>query len=191
MATHSSVLAWRIPGTEEPGGLPSMGSHRVGHYWSDLAAAAAGNQKGRGAENKDLSIYDGSPHLQQKWLSGTLICVGCSRLHKGPARYRDWKAEIPREAAERHVFTAWVPNLPQTPWGALDESSQVYCPWVSWFLFYRLNQFNDEVSELSPCLDPIPFAPPQPSSFWKLEFLKTRKLEKQYFKIGSHAWDPL
>ena len=39
MATHSSVLAWRIPGTEEPGGLPSMGSHRVGHDGSDLAAA--------------------------------------------------------------------------------------------------------------------------------------------------------
>ena len=31
MATHSSVLAWRIPGTREPGGLPSLGSHRVGH----------------------------------------------------------------------------------------------------------------------------------------------------------------
>ena len=42
MATHSSVLAWRIPGTGEPGGLPSMGSHRVRHDWSDLAAAAAG-----------------------------------------------------------------------------------------------------------------------------------------------------
>ena len=41
MATHSSVLAWRISGTGEPGGLPSMGSHRVGHDWSDLAAAAA------------------------------------------------------------------------------------------------------------------------------------------------------
>ena len=41
MATHSSVLAWRIPGTWEPGGLPSMGSHRVGHDWSGLAAAAA------------------------------------------------------------------------------------------------------------------------------------------------------
>ena len=40
MATHSSVLAWRIPGMAEPGGLPSMGSHRVGHDWSDLAAAA-------------------------------------------------------------------------------------------------------------------------------------------------------
>ena len=41
MATHSSILAWRIPGTEEPSGLLSMGSHRVGHDWSDLAAAAA------------------------------------------------------------------------------------------------------------------------------------------------------
>ena len=41
MATHSSVLAWRIPGTGEPGGLPSMGSHRIGHDWSNLAAVAA------------------------------------------------------------------------------------------------------------------------------------------------------
>ena len=38
MATHSSIFAWRIPGTGEPIGLPSMGSHRVGHNWSDLAA---------------------------------------------------------------------------------------------------------------------------------------------------------
>ena len=41
MATHSSVLAWRIPGMGEPGGLPSMGSHRVGHDRSNLAAVAA------------------------------------------------------------------------------------------------------------------------------------------------------
>ena len=40
MATHSSVLAWRIPGMAEPGGLLSVGSHRVGHDWSNLAAAA-------------------------------------------------------------------------------------------------------------------------------------------------------
>ena len=40
MATHSSVLAWRTAGTGKPGGLPSMGSHRVGHDWGDLAAAA-------------------------------------------------------------------------------------------------------------------------------------------------------
>ena len=38
MATHSSILAWRIPGTGEPSGLPSMGSHRVRHNWSDTAA---------------------------------------------------------------------------------------------------------------------------------------------------------
>ena len=41
MATHSSVLAWRIPGMGKLGGLPSLGSHRVRHDWSNLAAAAA------------------------------------------------------------------------------------------------------------------------------------------------------
>ena len=46
MATHSSVLAWRIPGTEHPGGLPSMGSHRVGHDWSDSAAGAVCSYRG-------------------------------------------------------------------------------------------------------------------------------------------------
>ena len=45
MATHSSVLAWRIPGMGEPDGLLSVGSHRVGHDWSDLAAAAAESWK--------------------------------------------------------------------------------------------------------------------------------------------------
>ena len=44
MSTHSSILAWRIPGTGEPGGLLSMGSHRVGHDWSDLAAAASSSE---------------------------------------------------------------------------------------------------------------------------------------------------
>ena len=50
MAPHSSVLAWRIPGTEEPGGLPSMGLHRVGHDGSDLAAAAAAAASGKVGE---------------------------------------------------------------------------------------------------------------------------------------------
>ena len=44
MAIHSSVLNWRIPGMGEPGGLPSVGSHRVGHDWSDLAATAAAQE---------------------------------------------------------------------------------------------------------------------------------------------------
>ena len=51
MATHSSVLAWRIPGTGEPGGLPSVGSHRVGHNWSDLAVAAA-HEMNRGEKKR-------------------------------------------------------------------------------------------------------------------------------------------
>jgi len=59
MATHSSVLAWRIPGTGEPGGLPSLGSHRVRHDWSDLAAAAMTKRKktdeGEGREQRDCS----------------------------------------------------------------------------------------------------------------------------------------
>ena len=51
MATHSSILAWRIPGTGEPGGLPSAGSHRVGHDWSDLAVAvAAWGSQGKNTE---------------------------------------------------------------------------------------------------------------------------------------------
>ena len=45
MATHSSVLAWRIPWMGEPGGLPSLGSYRVGHDWSGLAAAAQDHKK--------------------------------------------------------------------------------------------------------------------------------------------------
>ena len=50
-APHSSTFAWRIPGMGEPGGLPSMGSHRVGHDCSNLAAVAAagGRVRGRGS----------------------------------------------------------------------------------------------------------------------------------------------
>ena len=44
MATHSSVLAWRIPGTGEPGGLPSLGSHRVGHDWSDRSSSSSSRE---------------------------------------------------------------------------------------------------------------------------------------------------
>ena len=58
MATHSSVLAWRIPEMGEPGGLPSMGLHRVGHGLSDLAAAVAA------AESESVSLSVLSNPLQ-------------------------------------------------------------------------------------------------------------------------------
>ena len=62
MATHSSVLAWRIPGMGEPDWLPSMGSHRVGNDWSDLAAVAASFYRGKFASGKDdkLGLPGGS-----------------------------------------------------------------------------------------------------------------------------------
>ena len=57
MATHSSVLTWRIPGTGEPGGLLSVGSHRVGHDLSDLAAAAEGWDGGVGGSLKREGVH--------------------------------------------------------------------------------------------------------------------------------------
>ena len=88
MATHSSVLVWRIPGTGEPGGLPSMGSHRVGHDWSDLAAAATEEQKVRtdkwvwwlereardewAKNNSEVLLFDVS---MDRWGNGDKLCT--------------------------------------------------------------------------------------------------------------------
>ena len=67
MAPHSSVLAWRIPGTGEPGGLLSMASHRVRHDWSDLAVAAASYGNSLIAQRvKNL------PAIQETWV----LCLG-------------------------------------------------------------------------------------------------------------------
>ena len=58
MATHSSVLAVRIPGTGEPGELPSLGSHRVGHDWSDLAAGMGWVGGGEGRfRREEMYVY--------------------------------------------------------------------------------------------------------------------------------------
>ena len=88
MATHSRVPAWRIPGTEEPGGLPSMGLHRVGHDWSDLAAAGAWRVRADHSESFHVLItsrwLSSSFHLRwhllprgslptATWLSGHLL----------------------------------------------------------------------------------------------------------------------
>ena len=79
MATLSSVLAWRIPGTGEPSGLPSMGLHRVGHDWSNLAAAAAA------ANRKSLTVptirrrrWHPTPVLLPGKSHGWGSLVGCS-----------------------------------------------------------------------------------------------------------------
>ena len=71
MATHSSVLAWRILGTAEPGGLQSMGSHRVGHDWRDLAAVAPAGLAYKPFELshsfcKLFKLFESGPLLQEK-----------------------------------------------------------------------------------------------------------------------------
>ena len=70
MATHSSVLAWRIPETGEPGGPPSMGSHRVGHDWSNLAAAVAVGNTGweneSGIEPRSFTLQADSLPVEPK-----------------------------------------------------------------------------------------------------------------------------
>ena len=85
MATHSSVLAWRIPGMGEPGGLPSMGSHRVGHDWGDLAAAAA---------TQCLKLWDWMYHqgsgLDRKKKRYNNTAVGCSN-DKRLGRKNNWE----------------------------------------------------------------------------------------------------
>ena len=78
MATHSSVLAWRIPGTGEPGGLPSMGSHRVGHDWGDLAAAANCEEFGWLNSYKNSSFLHFLPsYLVGDWEMCTLLNRMC------------------------------------------------------------------------------------------------------------------
>ena len=86
MATHSSVLAWRSPGTGKPCGLPSMGSHRVGHDWSDLAAAAIQSVHHflivfffykairRGCESVWFQVYTSDTCWQPRWLSSQWKC---------------------------------------------------------------------------------------------------------------------
>jgi len=81
MAPHSSTLAWRIPWTEEPGGLQSMGSLGVGHDWSDLAAAAAVN-KSMLLKVVLIAYYQGNElyDMSQRWLyvDDTRLEIGIS-----------------------------------------------------------------------------------------------------------------
>ena len=79
MATLSSVLAWRIPGTGEPSGLPSMGLHRVGHDWSNLAAAAAAaNRKSLTVPTSRRRRWHPTPVLLPGKSHGWRSLVGCS-----------------------------------------------------------------------------------------------------------------
>ena len=98
MATHSSVLAWRIPGTGEPGGLPSMGSHRVGHDWSDLAAAGSSMVKNPPANAGDMGLIRGSGRSPREGSGNPLQCSCLGN----PMNRGAWWATVYRVAEESH-----------------------------------------------------------------------------------------
>ena len=117
MASHSSVLAWRIPGTGEPGGLPSMGSHRVRHDWSDLAAAAVANTH-RGASQVELVVKNTPANAGDVREEGLIPGSGRSsgKGHVNPLQYSflenpmdrgAWRATIHR-VAQSWTWLKWL-----------------------------------------------------------------------------------
>ena len=107
MATHTSVLAWRIPGTGQPSGLPSMGLHSVGHDWSNLAAtincywkcrtAECWLYKGsRGASNPTISFYGTGARWRLGQEHTACLLLGTARPEP---KYPDFQANGPPHPA--------------------------------------------------------------------------------------------
>ena len=120
MATHSSVLAWRIPGTGEPGGLPCMGSHRVGNDCSDLAAAAAA------ADQNSPSLGSWEPYTLR--LLG--VCPGGSEVKASACNAGDL-GSIPdledpweKDMATHSSILAWRIPWMEKPGGLQSTGSQ-------------------------------------------------------------------
>ena len=107
MATHSSVLAWRIPGTEEPGRRPSMGSHRVGHDWSDLAAADSI------LKSRNITLENKGPSSQGYGFS--VVMYGCGSWTIKKAEY--WRID---------AFELWCwRRLLRVPWTARRPNQSI------------------------------------------------------------------
>ena len=139
MATHSSVLAWRIPGMGEPGGLPSMGSHRVGHDWSNLAAAATDVDNlipGSFAFAKSsLNLWELSVHILLKPSSGNF-----ERIIFGGLTYDlSWKNVL--SVLEKNVYFVVSGRMFCTSLlNLVCVSHQVLDCFTSFCLFYPLSR---------------------------------------------------
>ena len=110
MATHSSVLAWRIPGTVEPCGLPSVGSHRVGHDWGDLAAAAAAStvEALRTQACGELKPIDGGREWEGKGKEGRKrFCFNSWNILRLLPLNRHFKCHVLIKTAYLMVWDGW------------------------------------------------------------------------------------
>ena len=159
MATHSSVLAWRIPGTGEPGGLPSMGSHRVGHDWSDLAAKILKVKDAlmlwncmwcwRRFESPSDSkeIKPVNPKGNQSWIfigrtdakaDAAIPCPPDGKsllIRKEPEAGKDWRQKEKRASQDEMVgWHHWLNehHFEQIPGDSEGQGSLAWCsPWVT------------------------------------------------------------
>ena len=108
MATHSNVLAWRIPGTVEPGGLPSMGSHRVRHNWSDLVVVGKTGYTWRGEDlERGMLAKEEWPERGVLPLSPAAAC----QAHLKSTRRWLWKVHASLPGATRELCP-----LERLPW---------------------------------------------------------------------------
>ena len=115
MATHSSVLAWRIPGTGKLGGLPSIGSHRVGHDWNNLAAATAEQNNFQINSTKLPGVYtmlsSQYPHFQ----TIKLLHLAPENSHIWPPPLATWSKSLLFFSVVSTIVTAktWIKRFIQ------------------------------------------------------------------------------
>ena len=159
MATHSSVLAWRIPGMAEPGGLPSMGSHRVGHDWSDSAAADSSAGKESICDAGASSWIPGSGRsagegigylLQNSWASHV------AQLVKNPPTTREtwvwslgWGDPLKRGKATHSQYSGLENSM-----GWIVHGVAKSWTWLSNFHLIISNYFLLTSTYLSACIYP-------------------------------------
>ena len=162
MATHSSVLAWRIPGTAEPGGLPSMGSHRVGHDWRDLAVAAAANLTILSLPVHEHNIFSCAfsqlvQSLSKVWLFATPWTAAC---HASLSITNSWsllKLMSMESVIPSNHLILWHPLLllPSTLPIRVFSNESVFCiRWPKyWSLSFSINPSNDYSGLISLRID--------------------------------------
>ena len=156
MATHSSVLAWRIPGMGEPGGLPSMGSHRVGHNWSDAAAAAAAAvifSKHSGCSNlhshQQCTRAPFYPHYQHLLLGVFLIITILTGVR--------WNLIVVllcislRTSHAEHLFMCWLAIQMSSLGKCLFKFSAHFFFFLNQVIFFMLNCMH--IWDIHPLLD--------------------------------------